>query len=113
MAMGFFASLFEALQVAQIGKGIDEAAAHRVGISGDGAHNADARVFGPRHVVQQKIDQQKVAQMIYSHAHFESVVGPDRVRILGQIHSGVADQMIERPSRLESFKIGYKISDTL
>lgn len=106
---GVFHALLKSLQFAKVGKRVDESPSDRVGIPRNRPDNADSRTLGAGHVIQQQVHEQKVSQVVDTHRHFETIVGPGWCGVFWSVDGGVANQVIERTGRLEGFQVGDKV----
>ena len=110
---GFLQPLFETLKLAKVGLGVHETSADSVGVASNGSNNATARILGTRHVVEKKVNQQKVSQVVDTHTHLKAVVRPGRFRVRRQVNGSIADKVVQGASRLEGFEVSHKVTHTL
>lgn len=57
-------SLGESLEISKISAWVNQTTSNSVGVSSDGANDADTAVLGTTHVVKQQVDQQKVTKVV-------------------------------------------------
>mmetsp|Transcript_17029 Transcript_17029/g.42548 ORF Transcript_17029/g.42548 Transcript_17029/m.42548 type:complete len:229 (-) Transcript_17029:377-1063(-) len=110
---GVGTSRLETLQISKIRSGVDKSSSDGIGVSGNRSDNADAGTLGTGHVVQQQVDQQKVSQVVDTHGHFETIVGPGGFGIGGSVDGSVTDQMGQGSGALEGLEVGHKVADGL
>ena len=106
-------TLFQSLEVSEVGLRVDKSSTNGVGVSGDGTDDAATGALGLGHIVQEEVDQEEVSQMVHAHAHLETVVGPGRFGVGGLVNGGVTDQVGQRTGRLEGLQVSNKVTDTL
>jgi hypothetical protein len=92
---GLLRTLFKALKSAQVGLRIDQSTSDGVGVTSNGANNAATSILGPRHIIHKKVDEQKVSQVVDTHAHLKAIVRPSRLGVGGQVDGSVADEVVE------------------
>mmetsp|Transcript_13907 Transcript_13907/g.30216 ORF Transcript_13907/g.30216 Transcript_13907/m.30216 type:complete len:232 (+) Transcript_13907:725-1420(+) len=106
-------ALSKSLEIAKIGTGVDKTTADGIGIAGDGTNDDDSGIFGLLHIVEEEVDKEEMSEMVNTHAHFETIIGPGRVGVLGFVDGGVANEMVQGTRRLEGLEIIDEIANGL
>ncbi len=103
----------EAAEIAEISTRVDETTTDGVGVASDGSNDDAAGILGLLHVVEKEVDEEEMSEMVDAHGHFEAVIGPSRIGILGLVNGSIADKVIEGTGRLEGLEVLYEITDGL
>lgn len=110
---GLLSTRGEATEITEIGTGVDKATTNGVGVAGDGSNDDTAGVLGLLHVVEEEVDKEEMSEVVDTHGHFEAIVGPSRIGILGLVYGGIADKVVKGTGRLEGLEILDEITDGL